>query len=394
MKIAILTSGILPVPATKGGAVENLVDFYLEYNDRHQFHDITVYSVDEEEAIHHPALQSSVNHYHFVDVRSFGAKVRKNFRHLLSKDEYYHYTIEYYFEQALKHITSHDYDMVIIENRPGYGLKIPQKYRAKVVYHIHNDFLNAEVKLAQEIYDRADGIITVSEYIRQRVLTIDDRDKKCKTVRNGIDLSAFTKSTQKKVSRQDLGLKEDDFVMVFAGRIVEEKGIHQLLEAFQALSEYPDIKLLIIGGSFYGNETEDTPYVKELRSQFTEIRNRIVFTGFKPYQDIPAHLALADIAVLPSVWNEPLGLTCIEAMAMGLPVITTNRGGIPETVTSECAIILDATKQLPAQISTAILELYQHPEKRQTMGQAALERSQLFSREHYAKEFFDTIASF
>ena len=394
MRIAILTSGILPVPATKGGAVENLVDFYLEYNDRHQLHDITVYSVDEEEAMHHPALQSSVNHYHFVDVRSFRAKVRKNFRHLLSRDEYYHYTIEYYVEEALKHITSHDYDMVIIENRPGYGLKIPQKYPAKVVYHIHNDFLNAEVKLAQEIYDRADGIITVSEYIRQRVLTIDDRDKKCKTVLNGIDLSAFTKSVQKKVSRQDFGLKEDDFVMVFAGRIVEEKGIHQLLEAFQALSEYPDIKLLMMGGSFYGNETEENPFVKELRSQFTGIRNRIVFTGFKPYQDVPAHLALADIAVLPSVWSEPLGLTCIEAMAMGLPVITTNRGGIPETVTSECAMILEATKQLPDQISTAVLELYQHPEKRQAMGQAASERSQLFSRERYAKDFFDAIASF
>ena len=74
MKIAILTSGILPVPATKGGAVENLTDFYLEYNDKYQLHDITVYSVDDEDAMHHPALQSAVNHYSFVDVRSFGAK--------------------------------------------------------------------------------------------------------------------------------------------------------------------------------------------------------------------------------------------------------------------------------------------------------------------------------
>ena len=45
MRIAILTSGILPVPAVQGGAVENLVDFYLEYNDRHRLHDITVYSI-------------------------------------------------------------------------------------------------------------------------------------------------------------------------------------------------------------------------------------------------------------------------------------------------------------------------------------------------------------
>jgi hypothetical protein len=45
MKIAILTSGILPVPAVLGGAVENLIDYYLENNNQHQLHDITVYSV-------------------------------------------------------------------------------------------------------------------------------------------------------------------------------------------------------------------------------------------------------------------------------------------------------------------------------------------------------------
>ncbi|MBP3775775.1 MAG: glycosyltransferase family 4 protein [Prevotella sp.] len=394
MKIAILTSGILPVPATRGGAVENLIDFYLEYNNQYHLHDITIYSVDDEEAMHHPALHSDVNHYHFVDVRSFGAKIRKNFRHLLNREDYYHYTIEYYFEQALKHITEHQYDMVIIENRPGYGLKIPQKYPAKIVYHIHNDFLNAEVKQAQEIYDRANGIITVSEYIRQRVLTIDNVDKKSKVVLNGIDLHAFTKSPEKTVNRQDYGLKEDDFVIVFAGRIVPEKGVRELLEALQELQDYPDIKLLMIGGSFYGNELEETMFIKELRTQFANMQDRIVFTGFKPYQEIPAHLALADIAVLPSIWNEPLGLTSIEAMATGLPVITTDRGGISETVTPECAILLNGNKLQPSQISKAVLDLYHHPEKREIMGKAAQERSLLFSKDRYAKEFFDTIASF
>ncbi len=394
MRIAVLTSGILPVPATKGGAVENLTDFYLAYNNQHQLHDITVYSVDDEEAMHHPALQSSVNHYHFVDVRSFGAKIRKNFRHLLNREEYYHYTIEYYFEQALKHITGHHYDMVIIENRPGYGLKIPQKYPAKIVYHIHNDFLNAEVKQAQEIYDRADGIITVSEYIRQRVLTIDDRDKKCKVVLNGIDLHAFTKSSTRSVSRQDYGLTDSDFVMVFAGRIIPEKGVRQLLEAFKQLSNHPDIKLLVIGGSFYGNEMGEITYIQELRTRFADIQDRIIFTGFKPYQEVPAHLALADIAVMPSTWNEPLGLTCIEAMAMGLPVITTNKGGIPETVTPACAVILNAIRLQSDDISKAVIDLYQQPEKREAMGKAALERSLLFSKERYAKDFFDAIASY
>lgn len=67
MKIAILTSGILPVPAVRGGAVENLIDFYLEYNDQHRLHDITIYSVADPGTRNHPALQSKVNHYYYID---------------------------------------------------------------------------------------------------------------------------------------------------------------------------------------------------------------------------------------------------------------------------------------------------------------------------------------
>ena len=66
MKLAILTSGILPVPAVQGGAVENLIDFYLDYNDKHQLHDITVYSVWHPNVKVHDALKSKVNHYKYI----------------------------------------------------------------------------------------------------------------------------------------------------------------------------------------------------------------------------------------------------------------------------------------------------------------------------------------
>ena len=63
MRIAILTSGILPVPAVQGGAVENLIDFYLDYNDKNKLHDITIYSVWHPDVERHPALKSDSNHY-------------------------------------------------------------------------------------------------------------------------------------------------------------------------------------------------------------------------------------------------------------------------------------------------------------------------------------------
>lgn len=394
MKIAILTSGILPVPAVKGGAVENLTDFYLAYNDRHHLHDITVYSVGDQATRHHPALQSEVNHYHFVEVQSLLAKVRKRLYHWLHGEGYYHYTIEYFFQQAMRHIRHQGYDMVILENRPGYGLQIPKDLQAKVVLHLHNDFLHADTKGARDIYDRMDGIVCISDFIRQRVATINsDSDRKCVTVLNGIDVEAFSQSHTKD-RRRTAGLQDSDFVVVFSGRIVEEKGIRQLLTAMQELKDRKDIKLLIVGGSFYGNERRETAFIRELRELATDIRDQIVFTGFRPYSEMPSLLAQADIAVLPSVWDEPLGLTCIEAMATGLPIITTRKGGIPETVTPACAIMLDVDEQLPHHIATAILDLYDHPEKRQAMGRAAIEQAQTFSKERYAERFFQALKSF
>ncbi len=393
MKIAILTSGILPVPATKGGAVENLIDFYLEYNDRHHLHDITVYSVSDEVAMHQPALLSDVNHYKFIDVRSFGAKIRKKFRHLLCRDEYYHYTIEYYFEEALKHISSETYDMVIIENRPGYGLMIPQKYPAKIVHHIHNDYLNAEVKQAQEICDCADSIITVSEYIRQRVQTIDNTDKKCKVVLNGIDLNAFNQSTGNKVSRKDYGLNDDDFVIVYSGRINPEKGIMELIEAITILKDYNTIKLLVIGSSFFGNTNHENEFIQQLKTKSIPLGERIIFTGYVDYAQMPEYLKMANIAVIPSVWDDPFPTTVLEAQAMGLPVISTRRGGIPEEVTPETAILLDTDNHFVDNLANAILDLYNHPEKRKAMSEAAVKHAQQFSKERYAKSFFDALES-
>ena len=77
MRIAILTSGILPVPAVQGGAVENLTDIYLEYNDQHKLHDITIYSIWHPDVKKHPALKSEINHYKYIKVNSWWSKAKK-----------------------------------------------------------------------------------------------------------------------------------------------------------------------------------------------------------------------------------------------------------------------------------------------------------------------------
>ena len=177
MKIAVLTSGILPVPAVKGGAVENLTDFYLEYNDRHRLHDITVYSVADPATVSHPALLSEVNHYHYIDVNSPMAKMRKHLLHWQHrKEEYYHYTIEYFLHEAIKDICRQDYDLIILENRPAYALQLRSVTSIPLAYHLHNEKLSQHIPRCQDIYLAADRILTVSDYIRRQVLTVNPND--------------------------------------------------------------------------------------------------------------------------------------------------------------------------------------------------------------------------
>lgn len=392
MKIAILTSGILPVPAVQGGAVENLIDFYLAYNDKYHLHDITVYSSKHHDTKKHPALKSKVNHYYYVDTTSIIAKIRKRlYLRKAGGGELHHFSIEYFIEQVLKHLRKQSYDLILIENRPPFSLKVKKISSAKIIYHIHNSKLTKGADYAEELYDAADQIICVSDFITKEVKSIVPNDKKCITVHNGIDLNAFSPNRESSICRKGIGLNEDDFVLLFSGRINREKGISELLDAILSIKDFSNIKLLVIGSSFYGGSCTEDKFINSLKEKTECISNRIHFTGFIPYNKMPDYLSLADVSVIPSIWDDPFPTTVLEAQAMGLPIITTKRGGIPEEVSEENAILLNTDEHFVENLANAILDLYQHPEKREAMAKASLERSKLFDKETYAKNFFEAI---
>ena len=140
MKLAILTCGMLPIPAVQGGAVENLIDFYLEYNNIHKLHDITVYSPWDPKVKGHPALSSDVNHYIYTDVTSLKARIeRRLYKYLHPSEEYYNYFIEYYFEKVYADLKKRDYDYIILENCDGYTYKLSQRGYKNIILHTHNE---------------------------------------------------------------------------------------------------------------------------------------------------------------------------------------------------------------------------------------------------------------
>ena len=391
MKIAVLTSGILPVPAVQGGAVENFLDFFLEYNNQHQLHDITVYSIFAPEVKGHKALQSETNHYHYIDTTSWLAKVKKRLFKLTHPDTYHHYSIEYFLFEAIKDIKRHQYDAIILNNRPGYAEVLDGKTSAKLVYNLYNDKLNNTTRSHQQIYDAASLIISTSEYISNRVRTIGDYAKKCVTVYSGIELNKFSPDITPRVVRADIGLKPDDFVLMFSGRITVEKGVKELILAMQKLQQYPNIKLLIIGSSFFGNANKDDAFIRSLKEEAAKVQDRIIFTGFIPYDLIPDYLKLSDVAAIPSNWDDPFPTTVLEAQAMGVPIITTRRGGIPEEVTEDNAILLNTDEHFVDSLTDAIRLLYEHPEKRKAMSEISISRSQMYGKEAYARNFFKAL---
>ena len=106
---------------------------------------------------------------------------------------------------------------------------------------------------------------------------------------------------------------------------------------------------------------------------------------------MPQYIKMSDIAVIPSLWDDPCPNTVLEAQAMGLPIITTRRGGIPEEVTEENAILLNTDEQFIDNLTASILDLYEHPKKRKQMGAASLSHSKYYNEQRYAEDFFKAL---
>ena len=182
--------------------------------------------------------------------------------------------------------------------------------------------------------------------------------------------------------------QQKHFTIIFSGRLTKEKGIIELIEAMTTISQIAHIRLIVLGSSFYGNDNNKNTFVERLQAKAAPIKKQISFTGFIPYDRVPDYLSMADVAVIPSVWDDPFPTTVLEAQAMGLPIITTRRGGIPEEVTSDNAILLDTDERFVSRLAEAIVDLYEHPDKRKRMSESAKAHSKQFGKDTYAKNFF------
>jgi len=232
----------------------------------------------------------------------------------------------------------------------------------------------------------ADGITVNSSATETAVRELVAKDLLLERIPMGIELQQTAEMSDKVNELRGLYKKNSGPLLIFVGRVVEEKGLADLLAAIRMLlADSMEVNLLVVG------EGQDKTAMEQLTSDFGIVSN-VYFAGWQPSELIPNYLTAADIFIGPSRtaengWVEAQGLTFIEAMMVGTPVIATRVGGIVDSVRHEQTGLL-VDERSPAQIAQAIKRLFADPQlaKRLSVnGRKMVEEN--FSQESSAKAF-------
>lgn len=401
MKIAVVTSGFLPIPATKGGAVENLFENIIKRNEKTNDMKLCIFSCYDKEA---ESETRKYNSSQFLFIKTnFFIKICDKFiffiaKNLLKKKNSHSYRFILqrldYLNKVSKNLKKNNYDLILLENHPTQFLTLKwrknyKKYARRYYYHCHNEFVGTYG--CDEVIKWTKKFISVSKYISKNSLRLLGlKSEQCYVLRNGIDDSKFkiNLTTKEKLAiKEKYGIDYNDKVLLFTGRLVREKGISELLEALNYVKS-KNYKLMIVGSALNDIKVK-TEFEVRLEELAEKNNNKIIFTGFVKYDEIPKIYSIADIAILPSIWDDPAPLTIIESLTCGLPIITTNSGGIPEYANHKCAIILKRDNNLSKNIAKSIDKLINNDDLRKKMSSESILASKELTLENYYNDFYN-----
>lgn len=335
---------------------------------------------------------------------------------------YFYHT--FYALRVAFHIRRAKYEVVIVNNFPQFAsiIKILNP-SAKVCLSMHCEWLSDYATAGIERRLRNLDLITgVSEYITAAIRKrFPEIAAKCHTVYNGVDIDRFCPAPS------GSALSDGTEHLLFVGRLIPEKGIHVLIQAFKILAERrPTLRLDLVGATNRGRylylcpDVKDDPTLASLvdafygdrlsemvRKQLTEGAHsylddlvtlaggdeRIVFHGAVSNTETIEFYRRAAMLVFPSIWQEPSPLPTYEAAACELPIVSTYSGGIPEIVEHGRTGILVARGEVE-ELVLAIAQLLDNRELARAMGKAGRQRAiEQFSWAGVSRRLFDLIES-
>lgn len=372
MKIALICTEKLPVPPIAGGAIQLYIDGILPYLSGQ--HDITVYCVQ------HPKLPE--------------LETRDNVRYIRIKG-----ATDTTYVNNLKSILKPEFDLIHVFNRPRFLAALSEGLPdSKFSLSLHNEMFHVgkiSDEAALKCIERSEFINTVSQYIANTVTQrFPAAEAKMRVVYSGVDTLSYHPGWTEEGARFRQAMKQryglqDYKVVLYVGRLSVKKGVHVLLRAMDSvMKSHNNTALVIAGSKWYGkNDVDD--YTRSIREQAKSLPGPVIFTGFIPPADIPDYYSVGDVFVCASQWSEPLARVHYEAMAAGLPIITTNRGGNAEVVSGYGNGIVIDEYDNPDVMAQHIRNLLDNPKMSLDMGVAGRKLAEeRFRWERVAAEIF------
>jgi glycosyltransferase involved in cell wall biosynthesis len=216
----------------------------------------------------------------------------------------------------------------------------------------------------KKLMRRSDALIAVSKYTVNELTDLYGINKnKVHVIYNGVDTERFKPRSNRVEIRREFGLDPKEKVVLFVGRLYHRKGLETLLRSIPPiLREFINVKFVISGTGFKQKEENLRMLSKELG-----IEDNVTFLGYVPDEKLPLLYSASDLFVLPAIYeNFPFAI--LEAQASGLPVISTNVGGIPEfLVDTENGFVIEPRN--PTQLTQKLLTLLQDPKLAKEMGE-------------------------
>lgn len=173
-------------------------------------------------------------------------------------------------------------------------------------------------------------------------------------------------------AKRALGLRQTHQYILQLGRIVPRKGIDNVIEAFALIHhKLPQLRLLIVGGNFEDKHTHEEFQRLTKLCEHSGVKDKVIFTGQKSRDELKYYYSSSELFIT-TPWYEPFGITPLEAMACGTPVIGSDVGGISFTVRKNETGDLVPPQQ-PQQLATKISRLLDNGERLALMGETALQ---------------------
>ena len=384
--IGIIMGGVMPVPAVCGGAIETLITSIVKkYSEKDGFR-LTIFSVYHKDAVeaakkypevrfiwtHTNSFWNLAKHAIFMAVRGATGKTIR--------------VLQRHYNEIAPVIQNERFDLLIVEGGDEQAvLDIAKGYtRDQLAFHAHIHYIPNE-----NVVKGFGHMIGVSEFV------VREYEKACtvpvdtNVLKNAIDLSKFNKTIsydEKKHIRNKLGIKEDDFVVLYVGRLMQIKGIMELMKAIVSIEDR-NVKLLCIGSANFGKWAYSN-YEKKIKKLSEQHKEQIIFTGYLDNSEIYKYASVADIQCVPTLVEEAAPLVVLEAMASGLPTIVTDSGGMVEYVNEGTSLVVERD-DIVDNLINGICFMKDHPEIRKKMSENSKLQSEEYDESIYYKAFLE-----